>query len=119
MSSKSYKADLTLEERKEFPELFEKVKIEFKEGLETVQKLWKNNDILGVILQKDIEFPSSIYLLSTLSDEMIVNVLYSVYEYYDCVDCLTSTNNPFVNKVTKLFHKSRSNLIRKTEQTSN
>ena len=49
---------------------------------------------------------------------MIVQVLISVYSYYDCIDSIKSTNNPFVKKVNRIYHKARMNIIKKQENLS-
>ena len=53
MSNKTWKAELSNNETKEFPELFEKIKKEFKDGVDYINNLWENGEIMRVLLEKD------------------------------------------------------------------
>jgi len=114
-----WKAKLTKEEEEELPIIFKNVSEEFKEGVEYILELDKhNNNILDVLLEEHTGLPKNIEELSKKSDEMIVQVLISVYSYYDCIDSIKSTNNPFVKKVNRIYHKARMNIIKKQENLS-
>lgn len=114
-----WKAKLTKEEEEELPIIFKNVSEEFKEGVEYILELDKHNiNILDILLEEHTGLPKNIEELSKKSDEMIVQVLISVYSYYDCIDSIKSTNNPFVKKVNRIYHKARMNIIKKQENLS-
>lgn len=111
MATKTWNANLSAQEERDFPQLFENVKKEFECQVKYFNSLWNSGDILQFLMARDLQFPPNIDRLSKSSDAMIVNMLYRLYEYFDCLDCLKQTNHPFINKCTILYHKARSNII--------
>lgn len=111
MTTKTWNAELSQKEMEEFPELLNKVICEFQLEVTRINTLWENDLIISVLSEQDTKLPYYCDYLSKQSDALIVQVIYAVYLHFDCVECLKETKHPFINKITKLYHKSRSNLI--------
>ena len=111
MTTKTWNAELSQKETKDFHELLDKVLCEFQQEVMRINTLWQDDLLISVLFEQDTKLPYYCDYLSKQSDALIVQVIYAVYLHFDCIECLKETKHPFINKITKLYHKSRSSLI--------
>ena len=103
------------EEQKKIIGLFDEVRVEFKDEVERVKKMWENDDIMSVLLQKEVDlinnpFYPALRKLFKEADDIIVEVIYYVFDYFDLLDHLRGSNNPFVFNLGKEYWKVRARI---------
>ena len=102
-------------EKNEIVLLFSQVAKEFIKEVNRLEKLWDNGHMIPFIMMKKIDiinnflFPA-INNLYKKSDAMITGIIYGIFDYYNCLDFLNRTNNPFAYKVGKIYHEASSRL---------
>lgn len=92
--------------------LFKEVAEEFYKEVERINNLWNNDEILCVLLQKNVSITDNPFYpafrkLFKQEDKDVVAIIYGVFETYDCVESLRGANNPFVYNVGKVYWDCR------------
>ena len=92
--------------------LFREVAEEFYKEVERLNNLWNNDEILCVLLQKNVTIKDNPFYpafrkLFKQEDTEIVSIIYAVFETYDCVESLRGSNNPFIYNVGKVYWETR------------